>query len=638
MWLRSVFQAGYGHLQYLFSRPAEPAAKLRAADLLYFLRFLKPVLPLYLLSLGLTLALSTLSSLLPLGGKLFLDFVVSQNGYGQAERILGPLYPGVVTPGLLHQLSSVNVIIAGMLLVGLAISLLGIVKAYLLRKFEQSLTFSVQSELFGRVLRFPVAYLKDKQTGYLMSRISGDVNSLAAFFTTLVNQTVISAFSALFSFCIIFALNSRLSLILLLIIPASAGINWFFSNRMRSASRSERENDAQLTREMQEILSGVEMVKIYNAEEKEARKVSDRLLALNAVRLKSLVLGAIAQFFSGSTQSLITLLIMWVGALEIMGGSMTAGDYLAFTTYSVTITGSLITLFYLQLSVQPMLASMERLVEMFKVAPESEGQPAAATPPTRGEERGHLKFQAVSFAYGDQKQVLDRVSFTASRGEIVALVGPSGAGKTTIVNLLLKFYRPDAGAILLDGQDLRDLEPRAVRNLISVVSQDIFLFNDTIENNIRYGFPEASREQVIAAARNAHIHEHIMSLPLQYETVVGEKGAKLSVGQRQRLSLARAFLKNAPLLVLDEPTSSLDTVTEAMLRDSIERLSRDRTTLIVSHRLFVSDMATRILVLKNGQIVETGTHDDLLKNGGVYSEIYSAGRMKVVQSLPPVPK
>ena len=623
------FNTSVQYLQDVFKKPEDSISRIKIADLLFFLQFLKPVFKLYLLSISLTIFLSLLRSVLPLSGKLFIDFVVTKTGYQNAEQMLGPLYPGIVTPELLNLIGSLYFIIAAMFVIGIAVSLLGILQQYAMQKAGQELTLNIQTVLFNRVLRFPMSYLKNKQTGYLMSRVSGDVMGIQSLMNLLVNLAFSSLFSALFCVFFIFALNVKLSFLLAVLIPANVLINSFFSQRLRSVSRTDLENNAQISRDLQEILSGVELVKTSATEEKETQKVTDKIRTSNTIKLKSMLLSTFSTFFIGGTQSLLTMIIMWIGAMEITNGTMTIGDYFAFTSYALIITGSLNSLLNIQLSLQPTLVSLERLQEMFGVQPETERKNAEKLPAMSDRVDGHIRFEGVTFSYTQDKQTLDHISFSVSRGEIIALVGQSGAGKTTIVNLLLKFYTPDTGAIYLDGQDLKGIDASRLRNHVSVVSQDIFLFNDTIENNVMYGYTQASHEQVVEAAKKAHIHEHIMSLQSQYDTVIGENGSKLSVGQRQRISIARAFLKDAPILVLDEPTSSLDTVTEAMLRDSLKTLAENRTVIIVSHRMFVCDMATRILVLNNGKIAEAGTHEELLRNGRLYPEIYYGSRKKV---------
>jgi ABC-type multidrug transport system fused ATPase/permease subunit len=307
---------------------------------------------------------------------------------------------------------------------------------------------------------------------------------------------------------------------------------------------------------------------------------------------------------------------------------MTIGDFVAFNSYIVYLSGPVRTLSVFHLGLQPILASLERLMEIFRMTPET-----ASAAGGQGERlqavAGRVEFRGVSFAYRSGFPVLRDVAFAAEPGDVVALVGPSGAGKSTLVSLLLAFYRPDAGAILLDGRDVRGLDTVWLRRQIGFVPQEGFLFADTVRNNIRYGNPSASDEAVIEAARAANVHEDIVALPEGYDTIAGERGSKLSVGQKQRVSIARAFLNNPPILVFDEPTSALDARSEALLKDSLSRLLAGRTTFIIAHRLSTISLARRIIVLDQGRLVENGTHEELLAHGSLYRQLYDSHRTAV---------
>jgi subfamily B ATP-binding cassette protein MsbA len=315
---------------------------------------------------------------------------------------------------------------------------------------------------------------------------------------------------------------------------------------------------------------------------------------------------------------------MIVGAADIQAGYMTLGDYVTFLSYIVFLSGAVNTLFYTYLTFQPVFASMDRLKEMFSVTPEFEWD--EERPLLKKPERvvGAIRFEDVSFAYeADKAPVLQNVSFDVKPGETVALVGHSGAGKSTLVSLLLKLYVPKSGRISLDGTDLNELNHAWLRQQVSIVSQDIFLFNDTVENNIKYGRPDASKEDVIRAAQKAHIHEFVTKLPRDYETLIGERGTKLSVGQRQRISIARAFLKDTPILILDEPTSAIDPETEMYLKDSLDELMKGKTTFIISHRMSLTDIADRIVAIEDGRIAQIGTREELAAKKGVFGTLLS---------------
>jgi ABC-type multidrug transport system fused ATPase/permease subunit len=449
------------------------------------------------------------------------------------------------------------------------------------------------------------------------------VSMLQYLFSDALTQVISSAFFIVFGIAILLSLNARLAALIAITIPAYMVVRFLFSTRIRALSYRERESNAVVSQSMQEAISGAEVVKSYATERKEVDKVSGKLRDVVNARISKYVLMNIAATFMRGAMFAMLLVIMVVGAHDIQAGGMTLGDYVTFISYIVFLSGAVNTLFYTYLTFQPVFASMDRLKEMFNIAPEFEWdeerplkRPLLKKP---GHVSGAVRFDHVSFAYdADKPPVLHDVSFDVKPGETVALVGHSGAGKSTLVSLLLKLYVPGSGRVILDGNDLNDINHAWLRQQISIVSQDIFLFNDTIENNIKYGRPDATREEVMQAARKARIHEFIESLPQGYETMIGERGTKLSVGQRQRVSIARAFLKNTPLVILDEPTSAIDPETEIHLKESLGELMHGRTTFIVSHRMSLTEIADRIVAIEDGRVVEVGTHEELAGKGGIY--------------------
>jgi subfamily B ATP-binding cassette protein MsbA len=423
-----------------------------------------------------------------------------------------------------------------------------------------------------------------------------------------------------FGIGILLYLNSRLAVIMALVIPVYIFIRYLFSTRIRAMSHKEREANAEVSRNIQEALSGVEVVKSYAAERKEVDKVSLKLREVLNTRIVRTMMMTLAGSFMRASMFALLVIFMIVGAGDIQSGAMTIGDYVTFISYIVFLSGAINTLYYTYLSLQPAFASMDRLKEMFNIAPEFEWD--MKVPRKKLDRvRGNIRFEDVSFAYNPDEPILKNVSFEVKPGETVALVGHSGAGKTTLVSLLLKLYVPQTGAIALDGVNLNELDHSWLRQQISIVSQDIFLFNDTIENNIKYGKPEASREDVVRVAKKARIHEFIVSLPNGYDTMIGERGTKLSVGQRQRISIARAFLKDTPIIILDEPTSAIDPETEMHLKESLDELMKGRTTFIISHRMSLTDIANFIVVIEGGKVVERGTQLELEQKDGLYNRL-----------------
>ncbi|BAI60952.1 ABC transporter permease/ATP binding protein [Methanocella paludicola SANAE] len=592
-------------------------------DLAFFFQFVRPVWKLGVLSLILTVAIAAFRSMIPLGGKVFIDFIVNQNGFEAISDILTPIGLGSLAPAIMSLFSSLNLVIALLLIAGIFYGLMQVVQGYLTAKYQQELTFNLETQLFDHVLRFPLTFFKNKQTGYLMSRVSDDVDTLEYLFSSAISQILSSGMYVIFGAAILILLDVKLAIIMACMFPVYLLIRYFFFARIRALSYSERESHAELSQDMQEVLSGVEVVKSHATEEKEVARVSDRLRKVIQVRLNNTILMSTASSVLNSFQYLLLLVIMIVSVGEIRSGAMTIGDLVAFIGYVLTLTGSVNSLFYTYLSFQPVFASMDRLKEMFSIVPEFErqGNNKALLKPDRV--TGNIKYAGVSFAYNVNEPVLKDISFEVKPGEVVALVGPSGAGKTTMINLLLKLYIPQSGAIYLDGNDLNKIDHAWLRKQIGIVSQDIFLFNDTIENNIKYGKASATREEVIEAAKKAHIHNHILQMPDGYDTVIGERGAKMSVGQRQRISIAREFLKDAPILILDEPTSSVDTETERSIKESMKELTKGKTTFIISHRMTLANMADKIIVIENGKVVQTGSHQELVMKDGLYKTFFS---------------
>jgi subfamily B ATP-binding cassette protein MsbA len=588
----------------ILDKPERAPVEFRYRDLRFLARFARPVWKLGAASVVLAVIGTGLGSLMPLGTKVLIDFVVLEKSAPRVEGILESLGLASRVPAVTEALQNISVLILAMLLAGGAIGIIQVTQRILNLRFEQEVVFNLQRALFDRMLRFPLSFFHKGQTGYLVSRVSDDVDSLHYFFTQSGLQVITSIFYLVFGMTILFALSVKLAVIAVALLPAYVFISHYFSGRQRSIGRAEREQRAEVSRDMQEVFSGVEVVKSHGAERREARKVAGRMRSFLRTRVRAFVLQMASGYAVRGAQFLSTLVIMWFGALEIRRGAMTIGDYVAFTTYVVYLSGSVRSLALLHLTLQPIFASLDRLMELFRTVPEFPSEEKGEAGVVLNEVEGEVRLENVSFAYEEGKPVLEDVSCVVRAGEAVALVGESGAGKTTLVNILLKFYRPLQGEVFLDGHKYAELDTRWLRGRTGVVSQDIFLFNDSIERNIRYGRPEATMEEVERAARLAHIHEEIERFPRKYGTVIGERGVVLSTGQRQRVSIARAFLREPALLILDEPTSALDAGTENLVRDSLRELAAGRTTVIISHRPPMLGIASRVLTLRDGRLSE----------------------------------
>jgi subfamily B ATP-binding cassette protein MsbA len=610
------------YLREVFKKP-ETVSGFRYGDVPFFFRFARPAWKIGLVGLILTVITSALGSLLPLGSKVLIDFVITKEGFRRLNDFLISHDLGAMVGPLENSLGSVDRVVLMIFVIGLVAGLAGLVRRYLVFRFQQEFTFNLQKALFDRLLRFPVSFFKKKQTGYLMSRVSDDLQTLQIIFSESLAEIAAKLLYFLFGLAIVSVLSPRLTIILLGVLPVYAFINYFFAKRLRSSSLEERETQAHVSRDIQEVISGVETVKAFRAEDSEMRKVSRRMGIAMSARIKSMIVSLSSNYAVGGIQFASTLIIMWFGINEVLKGSMTIGDYVAFTAYMVILASSVSTIFMFHIMLQPAFASMERLTGIFRTISEPGGEGASGKLLTPGKIRGEVRFENVSFSYEEGRPALKNISFSSSPGEIVCLVGRSGAGKTTLVNLLLKFYTPEAGSIFLDGHNLKEISTSWLRDRTSVVSQDVFLFDDTIANNIRYGNTGASDDEVIHAAVMAGIHGDIAALPKGYETGTGERGAQLSSGQRQRISLARAFLRDPSILIFDEPTSALDAQTEVFLKNSILRLASGRTTFIIAHRLSLAEIAHHILVLDRGMLVESGTHTELMKKNAIYRKIFA---------------
>ena len=605
------------------SKPLRVKLKLR--DIAFFFQFVRPVWKIGAASILLVMITTAISSLLPLTSKIFIDFVVMKTGYDGITSVLNSLGLGGYTPAVIRDLGSIEIILAAMIIAGLVYGVLNILQEYLSARYLQEVTFNLQRSLFDHVLRFPMAFIKNKQVGYLMSRVSDDVNMMQFLFSDAVTQIISSMLYLTFVVLILFSLNARLAIFIVIVIPVYFVVRFLFSDRVRELSYRERESNSEIAKNMQEALSGIEVVKSYATEKKEVGKVLVHMRNARTARITRAVLMSLARTFMSGTMFVLLLVVMYLGAQDLQAKTMTIGDYVTFISYILFLSTQLNMLYRTYMTFQPAFTSMYRLREMFSIVPEFEWD--LKTPLKKLDKvTGHIRFDDVSFSYNKDEPVLRNISFELKQGESVALVGHSGVGKTTLASLVLKLYIPQSGGIYLDGHNLNDLDHSWLRQQISVVSQDIFLFNDTIENNIKYGKAEASLEEVIRVAKKAYIHDFIASLPQGYDTIIGERGTKLSVGQRQRISIARAFLKDTPILILDEPTSAIDPETELHLKDSLDELMKGRTTIIISHRMSLTEIATRVIALDGGRIAQSGTYMEMADKKGLYGRLRASDR------------
>ena len=479
--------------------------------------------------------------------------------------------------------------------------------------------FDLRVRIYDHLQRLSLAFYEDTSTGELMSRVTNDVNALEQFVTHGVALTTVDLLRLLGASAVLVALNWRLALITLIPLPMIAMGLWIFNHRARPIYRRVRDRLGDINASLQDKLAGIQVVQAFEREDEELshfREVSRDYLdeRVEAIRTWSVFFPAL-HFVSALGSSLI----LGFGARMVVNGQLTLGTLVAFLSYIISFYEPLRRLTEVDNTFQQAIAAGERIFELLDTRSEIQDAPDAI----RLEEiEGHVIFEHVHFRYGDGDEVLEDVTFDIAPGETVALVGPSGAGKTSIARLLCRFYDPHSGQVLIDGEDLRRVEIQSLRQHIAVVLQDTFLFNTTVRDNLRYGNPDATEEQMLDAARAAHAHEFIRELPAEYDTEIGERGVKLSGGQKQRLALARAILADPRILILDEATSSVDAEAEYLIQQALEEVLANRTALVIAHRLSTIRDADKIIALEDGNIREVGSHADLLARDGLYSQLY----------------
>ena len=477
----------------------------------------------------------------------------------------------------------------------------------------------MRRDLFGHIQTLPFSFFDENKTGGVMSRIVNDlfeVSELAHHAPEDLFNSCISIVGALIMLALI---NPLLSLIVLAYVPFMIFFAAKARRRMNEAFDESRKKVAALNAEIESSVSGIRVTKAYNADETEVEKFDNVNEQFKAARAKSYrAMGGFQAGMSGFNDFLY-LLALVSGGLLFYFGKITAPDFTAYILYITMLLTPIRTLVSLFEQIQDGLTGFKRFCELMDTPSEYEPENPVAT-----DLDGDVAFENVRFGYKKEvdAEVLRGVSFTVKKGRTVALVGASGGGKTTICHLLPRFYLRDSGTISVGGVDINEVSSKTLRNKIAVVQQDVFLFAGSVRDNILYGSPEKSEEEMILAAKRANIHEFVMMLPNGYDTEVGERGVKLSGGQKQRISIARAFLKNPPILILDEATSALDNMTEMQVQAALSELSVGRTTIVVAHRLSTVKNADEILVVTGGRITERGSHEELIKNGGLYAELY----------------
>ena len=486
---------------------------------------------------------------------------------------------------------------------------------------QEYVTRDLRNSVYRHLAHLPLGYFTQMKAGQILSRVINDTFETRLILTQIVTQSLQSASLVLVYIAILFSISWKLSLIALVILPLLGFSLQPMLRKLRRGNLRRGNVHGEMTSVLQETISGIRLVKASSAEGYEEARFAEGSNKYARSSLKLTRLALLAPPITEIIGTLIAVVILWIGAWQVLrGGTMTGATLLAFITLVLRLLQPLKQLSQMRTTAQSSLASAERLFEILDSP--AEFQRDRGTRDKAAFER-ELRFENVTFSYGDAP-VLTGIDLTARKGEVVALVGPSGSGKSTLVDLIPRFYEPAQGRILLDGIDTREIKLPALRALTGIVSQETVLFHDTVRNNIAYGAAEKySQAQIEAAARAANAHEFIAELPSGYDTLLGERGTRLSGGQRQRLAIARALLSDPPILILDEATSALDTESERLVQEAIDRLLRGRTVFVIAHRLSTIAHADQILVLDRGEIVEQGSHAELLARRGAYYRLYS---------------
>lgn len=481
----------------------------------------------------------------------------------------------------------------------------------------------MRNEIFSHYQKLSFTFYDNQKVGHLLSRITSDLFDISELLHHGPEDIIISVIKLVGAFLILVNVNWKMAAISFSIVIVMLFYALIFNKRMKYAFKENRARIADINSQIEDSLSGIRVVKCFGNEKREMEKFAkgnERFVAA-----KRLTYRYMAGYHAGmdSFTTLITVASLIAGAFFLTDGTLDAADLVTFLLYINNFTEPVTKLVNFTEQFQNGYSGYDRFLEMMAIAPDIEDAPDAVS---LDKAEGGIEFQEVSFHYSDtNEEVLSHVNLQVKPGDYVALVGTSGAGKTTLCSLIPRFYDVSSGKILLDGTDIRKIKLKDLRRQIGIVQQDVYLFAGTIMENIRYGKPEATDEEVIRAAKAANAHNFIMEMPADYDTDIGQRGVKLSGGQKQRLSIARAFLKNPPILIFDEATSALDNESEKVVQESLEKLAKDRTTFVIAHRLSTIRNARRILVLTDDGIAEEGTHEELLQKDGVYAKLCKAG-------------
>ncbi len=566
----------------------------------------------HLALLGLTLAVSLLLAVIDVPVPFVLRHIIDGVlRHHQTKAVFGQVFD----PG--PFLSVIFATLAGL---ALGKGLLVFLQRTVSETIGQRIIFEMRLDLYRRLQSLSMRFFREARTGKLMLRLMGDINAVLDMITDGYMKALMDGVTVLAVLIAIFTVNWKLAFIVLVAMPIYVAAFLSLNPRLRKSGRDARRERSALSGHLQEKIAGAIIVKAFAQEQAESERVEEQTGRLRDRLIEKARWGGLLNGVANTTVALGGALVLWIGGRGVLAGEMTTGSLMAFYSLSAMLFPPLRRLAKTNETYQSSRVSLDRILDFFDdTEPFLEKEGGETVTITAGD----VSFEDVSFAYLPEKPVLQGVTLRAHAGETVALVGSNGAGKTTLINHLLRFLTADSGRVLIDGQDIQNADLKSLRRQIGVVTQETILFSGTIADNIRYGLPEATDEQILEAARVANAYDFIMELPNGFQTDVGERGQRLSGGQLQRIALARAVLSNPRILVLDEATSAVDAESEGLIQEALARLTKGRTTFVIAHRMSTVRRADRIVVMEHGRIVEEGRHDELLARGGSYRKLFA---------------
>jgi len=563
----------------------------------------------------LELIVTTISMFLLVGVQLLIPWII--------RSLVAAVTDSNASQDTLQVITNLTLIV---LLVYIARAVLQFIRSYMAHIAGWGVVADLRKYIYEQMQRFSLRFYEDKQTGQLMSRVINDTDLFEQLISHAIPEVFVSLLTLIGVSVVLFSINWQLALLSMIPIPLVVVSMQVYARYVRPAFRQRQKELGDLNAMLNDNLSGIREIKAFTREEDEMRRIGTGIDRYRRSLLNALRLMATFQPFVEFTSSLGLLIIVYFGGRLAFNQVLSVADLVAFFLYLDLLYQPVRNLSNAWEQVQGSLAGADRIADLLEEEPEVRSSPGAVEIPGWVERQtavGAISFQEVSFEYTPGIPVLENITLDIPAHQVVALVGPTGVGKSTLVSLIPRFYDVGAGRIALDGQDIRSFTLESLRRHISIVLQDVFLFHGTVRENILFGRPEASEQEVISAAKVANAHPFIIDLQDGYDTMIGERGVKLSGGQKQRLSIARAVLKNAPILILDEATSSVDAETELLIQQALERLMVGRTTIIIAHRLTTIRAADKIVVLEGKQITEMGTHEKLMLDKGSYYRLYT---------------